>query len=377
MTIRLALRAMPVDVRSDTLCTMDKPVIFFSHSSRDEATLSRLKDLFVERTGGAVEVFLSSDGSSIPFGRNWVRSIQDALERAQIMMVFLTPNSLRSNWIFFESGFAYSKDVRVVPIGIMGVDLSKVPPPMSLLQGFNVVSPASLGNIIAVVNEELQHQHSTTFSDAEYKSVFQATGAADSALLGEHHELVEEIRITLRADSGLEISGREGVAAFRKEAEQRGFTAEGKGKKLHLHGVTIVAEDESTRSGEILIVLEPAVADEMLPVLEAGIRAVQGGSLEGTTLRLGFIPGIEAIEERHKLSGRLHRHGVGLGPGSTLRLGDLLFYIDHYLALAGGGPTRGAAYLGCTVPDSGVPITQIRELLALLVEESILFERSF
>lgn len=50
------------------------------------------------------------------------------------MFVFISPHSLRSNWLFFESGFAYSRDIKVVPVGILGVDLGTLSPPLSLLQ---------------------------------------------------------------------------------------------------------------------------------------------------------------------------------------------------------------------------------------------------
>ncbi len=69
--------------------------------------LQRLKDLIVEKTDGTIEVFLSSDGQSIPLGRNWVHRVQEALDEATIMVVFITPNSLRSSWIYLDLGTQY------------------------------------------------------------------------------------------------------------------------------------------------------------------------------------------------------------------------------------------------------------------------------
>lgn len=100
----------------------EKPKLFFSHSSRDSVPLLRLKDKLVEKTGGAIEVFLSSDGQSIKFGSNWVHRIQEALEHTHLIIVFVSPNALRSNWLFLESGFAYARNIRVVPVAILGVD---------------------------------------------------------------------------------------------------------------------------------------------------------------------------------------------------------------------------------------------------------------
>lgn len=113
---------------------MSKPTIFFSHSSRDKEVMKRLKGFFVEKTGGTVEVFLSSDGQSIPLGRNWVYKVQEGLEEAALLVVFITPNSISSNWVYFEAGYSYSKGVRVIPTGFLGVDLSQLGPPLSLLR---------------------------------------------------------------------------------------------------------------------------------------------------------------------------------------------------------------------------------------------------
>ncbi len=129
---------------------MSKPSIFFSHSSKDTNALKLLQDEFIKKTGSAIDIFMSSDGSSIPFGRNWVKEVEDGLNNAKLMFVFITPNSLGSNWLFFESGYAYSKGIRVIPIGMFGLDLDTIPPPLNLLQGFNITSKEGLNNILSM-----------------------------------------------------------------------------------------------------------------------------------------------------------------------------------------------------------------------------------
>lgn len=142
---------------------MSKPVIFFSHSSRDAAPLARLKELFVAKTGGTIDVFLSSDGQSIPLGRNWVHRIEEALAECRIMMAFLSPFSIQSNWLYFEAGFVYSKNIEVIPLGFLGVDLNSLHLHLSLLQGFNITSSDGLDNIINVANKSFEHQHREIF----------------------------------------------------------------------------------------------------------------------------------------------------------------------------------------------------------------------
>ena len=94
-----------------------KETLFFSHSSKDKDAINYLKDLVSKKTGNTFNIFLSSDGESIPFGSNWVHKIEQGLVDSKIMFVFVTPNSIKSSWIYFESGYAYSKDIKVIPIG--------------------------------------------------------------------------------------------------------------------------------------------------------------------------------------------------------------------------------------------------------------------
>lgn len=136
---------------------------------------------------------MSSDGQSIPLGRNWVYEIVKALRNSKIMFVLLSPNSIRSNWVYFEAGFAYSNDIKVIPIGILGIDLSQVPPPMSLLQGFNINSVESLNNLISVINREFNYSLEAFFTDEEYAKIFSTQRAKENAILKGYLPLVNEI----------------------------------------------------------------------------------------------------------------------------------------------------------------------------------------
>lgn len=146
---------------------MKKETIFFSHSSRDKEAMNYLKKIIDEKTSGILNIFLSSDGESIPFGTNWIHSIEQGLNEAIIMYVFITPNSIKSDWIYFESGYAYSKKVRVIPIGF-GVDISELRPPLNLLQGFNLTSFEGLNNIVKIINDECQTKFSEDFQESDY-----------------------------------------------------------------------------------------------------------------------------------------------------------------------------------------------------------------
>lgn len=150
---------------------MDKPTIFFSHSSKDSAFIIPIKNKITEITGKTLNIFMSSDGQSIPFGNNWVHKIEEGLNNAQIMFVFITPNSIDSAWIYFEAGFAYSKSIEVVPVGI-DVNIGELNPPLNLLQGFNITSTDNLNKFITIINKKFDLEFKKTFNDEDYESLF-------------------------------------------------------------------------------------------------------------------------------------------------------------------------------------------------------------
>lgn len=144
---------------------MEKDVVFFSHSSIDTEAINYIKERIIQFTGNAIKIFLSSDGQSIPLGSNWIHKIEEGLEKAKIMFVFISKDSINSSWIYFESGYSYSKKIKVIPVGINGADISKLKPPLSLLQGFNITDTDSMNNIIGVINNELDLSFPDGFSN--------------------------------------------------------------------------------------------------------------------------------------------------------------------------------------------------------------------
>jgi hypothetical protein len=145
-----------------------KPIVFISHSSRDADAMGRLKDLLVVKTSGTVEFFLSSDGTSIATGHNWIEEIFLALSKASVLFAFLSPSSLQSQWMFFEAGLAYNRRIRVIPVGIFGVDIGEIPPPLGLLQGFNIESAIGLNKIIETINAVFSHSHPLSFRQQDF-----------------------------------------------------------------------------------------------------------------------------------------------------------------------------------------------------------------
>lgn len=150
---------------------MEKPTIFFSHSAKDRNVILPIKEKLMKITSGVIQIFMSSDGQSIPFGNNWIHKIEDGLNNAKIMFVFVTPTSIESGWIYFEAGFAYSKGIDVIPVGV-GIDIGSIRPPLSLLQGFNITSSESLNNFVTVINKNFDLSFEPTFDEEDFAHLF-------------------------------------------------------------------------------------------------------------------------------------------------------------------------------------------------------------
>lgn len=149
---------------------MEKPTIFFSHSSHDRELILPVKAKLDMITAQVLDIFMSSDGQSIPFGNNWVHRIEEGLDRAQIMFVFVTPASIDSSWVYFEAGHAYAKGIEVIPVGL-GIKIGQLKAPLNLLQGFDINSGDSLNNFISIINRKFQLQFPEAFTDEDYQRI--------------------------------------------------------------------------------------------------------------------------------------------------------------------------------------------------------------
>lgn len=352
---------------------MSKPKIFFSHSSKDKEILSRLKDLFVEKTGGTIEVFLSSDGQSIPFGKNWVHRVQEALEQTTLMVVFLTPNSLKSNWIYFETGFVYSKGVRVVPVGFIGTDLSLLPPPLSLLQGFNISNHDGLDNLIALVNDAFSHQHKSNFTETEYRELISFGDQTTLHPLGEFLPLIEEVSIIINNRNDFNYEAIEGIDRAKQVLNEESIEYRESEKRLELFGVSIYTRDGQSPK-LINFEIDPSLMDKTLPIVKAILKKIREQGIEGVRFRFDFIDGISCIKGNHKITARLYGTGVMYGDKEQLIFNDLSFHLSNLMCFFPMEESKkGTTYLSITPNTNEIHIDDIANLLDLLFKKKVLY----
>lgn len=134
---------------------MSKYKLFFSHSTNDKDFIIKIKEIIKAKTFGNVEFFVSSDGESIRLGNRFLENIIEGLDTCHKLFAFVTPQSLQSDWIMFESGFAHAKGVDIVPICCLGTKLEALPSPIKQFQGKELYCANDVNDLIELINKEL------------------------------------------------------------------------------------------------------------------------------------------------------------------------------------------------------------------------------
>ncbi len=206
-------------------------MIFFSHSSRDKEVLRRIKELLNNHTDHRFDIYLSSDGQSIPFGVQWLHEIENALESSEVTFIFLSPSSLHSKWVTFESGYAYmlyklknreksgNNRRRLVPIGIIGVDIAKLGDPFNLLQGFNLTSEDGLNNILKILSDVFGDDDNKLigkkFDESDYEYIFSDVYSYGRSIFGEYISTIDVIQFEI-----VLLAGKIGLEYIRSKAQK-------------------------------------------------------------------------------------------------------------------------------------------------------------
>ncbi len=290
-----------------------KPTVFFSHSSKDEIPLRKLKEVLSAKLGNDVDIFLSSDGQSIPLGRNWVYEIQGALDRCRAVFIFLSPNAVRSGWVHFEAGYTYARKIKVIPVGVLGFDLSQLSPPLSLLQGFNITSTETLNNIVAIVNEVCGSNFDPLFTAADYANIFSVTALEPNSILGTLTDTVDNLQYSISCD-GLSYKD-----LIKEVLKARGVPCRNHADYYETYGLTIIPTKQN-----LTFNIEPDLTKVTFPVVDEITQLAQDRKA-GVRLTITLNSSIGRLFERRKLTARLFNSEISIFGETGFKFRDLTF----------------------------------------------------
>ena len=191
---------------------MAKSIVFISHIAPEKEIAIAFKEQIETSFLGMIEVFVSSDEQSIGMGQRWLDNITKALKTCSIEIVLCSPQSIKRPWINFEAGAGWIRDIPVIPLCHSGMDPSKLPLPLNLLQAAIANQVPSLNLIFPVLAQAISSQTpKVDFPDfvakvADFErryTYWDACNTAFSKLNAFHADLVPALRSGKRIDLDL------------------------------------------------------------------------------------------------------------------------------------------------------------------------------
>ncbi|MGD1890812.1 MAG: toll/interleukin-1 receptor domain-containing protein [Cyclobacteriaceae bacterium] len=347
---------------------MDKPIIFLSHSSKDSPILKRLKKILDDKLQGFVTTFLSSDGQSIPFGTNWSSKVEEALKMCSLVFVFISPNSIYSKWVYFESGMTYGKNKKVVPVGILGTDISEATGPLYSLQGFNIGSIDSLNNLITVINNEYNLSLSMEFNESDYEHIFQMEDTSENSLFRDLSYLIAKVTFYLhdyRDEKSVNTFYREIKAVEDSIKNSKfGINAVKLNDSIQTFGLLVQWID---RVNYIFAILDPDLTTITFPIVQQMVDEIALKENRVFKFDIDFKPSVNVISESYRITSKIFESKISLAEENLFEYDNIVFNIKKI-------PGRDKR-IEMTVKYEGVKLVNIPlyKLIKLLFEKEIIF----
>jgi len=130
-----------------------KSTLFVSHITIEAPIAAFLKKIIGEDFIGIVELFTSSDITSIQGGEKWLDTIKGAIADSAAVLVLCSESSIHRPWVQFEIGAAWATGKRIIPICHSGMKLPDLPMPLSSLQGLELGTEVGLNKLYAAIAE--------------------------------------------------------------------------------------------------------------------------------------------------------------------------------------------------------------------------------
>lgn len=137
---------------------MEKSLVFISHIGDESEIAKEFKSLIETGFLGLIEVFVSSDGTSIQMGQKWLEDVSSSLAKCAIEIVICSPVSVKRPWINFEAGAGWVRGIPVIPLCHSGMKPSSLPVPLNLLQAASATEINSLNLIFPVLAQAIGSQ---------------------------------------------------------------------------------------------------------------------------------------------------------------------------------------------------------------------------
>lgn len=101
---------------------MSNPKVFISHSVSDSAWAREFANSLQQRG-----LRVSFDASANPSGHSWKEAVEKGLRESNVIVLLVTPDTIKRPNLFFEIGAAMGMGKRLIPVVSKDVDLTELP----------------------------------------------------------------------------------------------------------------------------------------------------------------------------------------------------------------------------------------------------------
>lgn len=129
-------------------------LIFLSHIHEETEIAQKIQQAIENEFSGFVEVFVSSDGKTIPAGANFLKRIEEGLINCIGAIYLISPISVKRNWINFELGAVWIRNsislknggpqIPTIPFCHSGITPGQLPMPLINLSAIQANNSAHL-----------------------------------------------------------------------------------------------------------------------------------------------------------------------------------------------------------------------------------------
>jgi hypothetical protein len=174
------------DQRSET--AMAKKTVFISHVSTETELAQYLKGRFDKDFLGSLDVFVSSDQTTIAAGTRWLEEVEKALKNTDLQVLLCSKESVGRPWVNFEAGAVWLTGVPVIPMCHSGMTPSDLPVPLSMLEAIQASDSGDLRKLYSAVADVVKLQ----LPEVDFDAVAQDMKAVE-AQFARAREAIERI----------------------------------------------------------------------------------------------------------------------------------------------------------------------------------------
>jgi hypothetical protein len=121
--------------------------VFVSHRTVEAKFADALRAHLARDFIGIVNFFVSTDVTSVPAGSQWFEAVVAGLQRAHLLLVICSNESVGLPWINYETGGACARNVDVIPLCHSGMTPEHLPVPLSLLEAIRLSDAKDLAKL--------------------------------------------------------------------------------------------------------------------------------------------------------------------------------------------------------------------------------------